>query len=92
MEGVASSSANPILKNRKLISINRPTIEAATPKEFLTFHWNLSSSSFADTSDNIVSESPWDVMQYTSTFCPTPFSLGLPRYLVLNLDSLTIAS
>ena len=71
---------------------NRPMTEAAIPIVFFTFQSNPSCSSFADTLDSIVSGSPCDVIQYTSTLCPTPFSLGLPRYLVVYSDSLTIAS
>ncbi len=82
----------PILKNIKLIIRKRPMTEAAITIVFFTFHWNPSGSNFAATSDSIVSGSPCDIIQYTSTFCSTPFSLGLPRYFVSNSDSLIIAS
>ena len=49
-------------------------------------------SSFAETSESFVSGRPWEVMQKTSTFCPTPFNFGFPRYFVSNSDSLTRAS
>ena len=77
IDGTSSKSADetsntPIaIQNATPIAVRIPPVKANM--------LNLdSSSNLADTFDTSVSGSPCEVIQYTSTFWATPFSLGVP--------------